>query len=217
MRSDISGARVSDMARNTGIGTRTFGRLDTQAWQVHPESPSAVSISADRRARVLVEVGNLLLWLVLLMCGALLIRSGIVDGVTEPTSSILWTVGISGMPLAMICISWAERLRRKKTGYPVPPSVYGTVVHGAEAARAANERLETLEAAGGRPGFVGEHRHANTRELRLIGRHCELATRAERWLPWMMRWRTRRIRALSTSLRRRADELAPLAGGATLP
>lgn len=200
------------MARNAGSSAGAWGRLDVPGRQVHSEPPGAVDASADRRARALVAVGNLLLWSVILVWVALLVRAGIVDGSADPTSSTWRTVAVVGAPLSLACIAWADRMRRKKTGYPVPSAVSETVVQGTEAARETHERLKALEATVGRPGFVGERHHANARELRLIGRHCDSATRAERLLPWMMRLRVRRISSLSASLRRRADELSPSSG-----
>lgn len=200
------------MTGSAEISAGTFGRLDVQKWQVHPEPPRAVDSLADRRALFLVETGHLLAWAAL-AAYALLAVLAITAGSPVPLggqwSPMLWIGGFIGFPLGLLCIRSGEWVRRK-TGHPVPFAVYDVVSKGAEAARNVNEMFEMINAAERRPEFVGETHHVNARRLRLIARHCEHAAREHRWHmpPLVLSYRHRYITKLTLPLLECAERTA---------
>lgn len=201
------------MSGSAEIDTGTFGRLDVRRWQVHPEPPSTVDASADRRALLLVEAGHLLAWVALALYAVLAVLT-LTTGGPEPLGGqwwlpALWLGGLVGFPLGLLCIRFGERVRRK-TGYPVPLAVYDVVAKGAEAARNVHEMFEMIDSAERRPEFVGETHHVNARRLRLIARHCEHAAREHRWHmpPLVLHYRIRYITKLTIPLLESAERTA---------
>ncbi|MDR7301917.1 hypothetical protein [Haloactinomyces albus] len=200
------------MAGSAEISAGTFGRLDVRKWQVHPEPPSTVDVSADRRALVLIGAGHVFAWTALaayalLTVLALTASSSIPIG--GQWSPMLWIGGFVGFPLGLLCIRVGEWVRRK-TGHPVPFAVYDVVAKGIEAARNVNEMFEMIDAAERRPEFVERTHRANARQLRLIARHCEHAAREHRWHmpPLVLSYRHRYITKLTIPLHECAERTA---------